>query len=135
MAKASRELTVAELEKLLENKRSLLDVSLKKRDKLENDLAAVEKRIQTLQGRPHAAGKGGRKPKRRPQNKMPLPAVVAEILGKSRKGLSLSELAEKVLAAGHKSGSKHFKTVLYQCLYNSDKFVHDKEARTYSVTK
>ena len=98
-------------------------------------IARVEQRIQELQGHSIAAGSGQRRPRQRLRNERSLSNVVRKLLGGSKNGYALSELAERVLATGYKTNSANFKNVLYQCLYNSDKFVHDKEARTYHVTK
>ena len=135
MAKAAREMTVSDLERLLDTKKTQLNAALKKRATFLKDLEQVEKRIRELEGKPRTTRKKTRRVRRRARNKVPLPAVVTEILAKSKKGLSLSELREKVLATGYKSNSANFKNVLYQCLYNSKKFIHDEKTKTYRLRK
>ncbi|MGE3314371.1 MAG: hypothetical protein AB7O26_04585, partial [Planctomycetaceae bacterium] len=124
----------ADLEKLLNKRRSVLDALTSRRDKLQKDLEKVERRIVSLEGRSGAAGslKARRK---RPKNSQSLAAVVEEVLSRSKNGLPLAELSEKVLATGYKSGSSNFKNVLYQCLYNSPNFVHDSESGNYKLKR
>lgn len=137
MAKAATEdLSVNELEKLLENKKSLLDNLAKKRERLQRDLDAVELEITALEGgrgtRGAAAARRTRMV-RRPKNEKSLHATVLEILGKSKKGFALSPLCEKVLETGYKTNSTNFKNVLYQCLYNSKHIEHDETSGHYKI--
>ena len=132
MAKSAAELSVAALERMLETKKSKLEKFTKQRDQLQRKLETVEKKIAELSG-PAGRGPGKRVSRKRPKNVKSLKAFVREILGRSKKGLTLSALGEKVLAAGYKSKSKRFTNVLYQCLYGNDEFVHDEKTKTYRL--
>lgn len=129
----SRDLTVVQLERLLERKQSKLDGLVKRRDRLQKQLASVEGKIGAVGGI-QRDGTGRRKVRRRPKNDQPLIAVVIDVLAKHPKGLTLKELAAKVLATGYKTFSDKFENTLYQCLYhNMKKLVHDAETHTYRV--
>lgn len=135
MAKSRNQFSVAELQRMLERKRSRLAALLKKRQSLQKSLAAVEKQIAVLEGPKSRSGtqKRRRKPGRRVKNARPLHAVVTEILSKTKAGLKISNLAEKVVATGYKSKSANFKNVLHQTIYNSDNIVRDKQTGKYRL--
>jgi hypothetical protein len=129
------DMTVAQLERMLERKRSRLDGLFKRRDRLQKQLASVDGKIGAIGG-VQLDDARRRKIRRRPKNDKPLIAVVIEVLAKHPKGLMLKELAEKVLATGYKTFSDKFENTLYQCLYNNPKrLVHDAESHTYRLRK
>jgi len=135
MAKARNELSVADLQRLLERKQARLAALLKKRQSLQKTLAKVEKQIAGLEGSKSRSGtqKRRRKPGRRVKNARPLNVVVTEILSKTKAGLKVADLTVKVLATGYKSKSANFKNVVHQTLYNSDKIVRDKVTGKYRL--
>jgi hypothetical protein len=61
--------------------------------------------------------------------------VVDGILVKSKKGLSLPDLASKVTESGYKSNSRNFKNVVYRCVYNSENIVHDAATGCYRIER
>jgi hypothetical protein len=131
----SKDLTMVQLERLLERKRSKLDGLLKRRERLQKQLATVEGRIGTIGGIVRD-GSGRRKVRRRPKNDQPLIVVVTDVLTKHPKGLTLKELAAAVLATGYKTFSDKFENTLYQCLYhNMKRLVHDANTHTYRLRK
>lgn len=134
MVKGVSGLSVAELERILSNRKSKLDTLTKKKTKLQKDLTRVEEEITQLVGRQSAVAAGGRrKVLKRPKNAKPLSQFVTEILSKNKKGLTLAGLSEKVLESGYKTYSSNFNNVLYQCLYNSESFYHDEESGCYRL--
>lgn len=129
MAKAAADLSVAQLQQMLDTKKSKLDSLKKQRNRLAKDLESVEKQISAIEGRGVRKRRGGK----RARNAQPLSAYVRDILSRSRKGLSLADLSQKIRDAGYKSNSSDFKNVVYQCLYNSKEFYHDEKTQTYRV--
>ena len=125
------DLTLAQLERMVAKRRSNLDALHKKRRTLLKDLEKVDKQIAALQGQ----GKGGGSYVQRARNEKSLQVVVTEILGKSKKGLRLRQLAERVLDSGYKTNSNNFQNVLYQCLYNSKKVEHDPASGNYLLVE
>jgi hypothetical protein len=134
MVRGAVDLSVASLERLLNKRKSTLEALESRREKLQKDLVKVEQKISSLEGRRGAAATGSRR-RKRPKNSKSLASVVTEVLARSKNGLPLSELSEKVLATGYKSGSSNFKNVLYQCLYNTPSFVHEAETGNYKLKR
>ena len=128
------ELTVAQLERMLERKKSRMNGLLKRRDRLQKALASVEAKLSSVGGvKRDAAGKP-RKVRKRPKNERPLYEVVLAVLGSNKKGLTLTDLSKKVLDTGYKTNSAKFENTVYQCLYNNqNKIMHDPETRLYRL--
>jgi hypothetical protein len=130
----SSELSVAQLERLLEGKRSQLDSLYRRREKLQKELSEIDQQIVAVGG-----GEGirrGNKGRKRPKNEKTLLQVVLEVLGTStsKKGMGLGEISAKVLESGYKTGAYKFENTVYQCLYNNtDKIHHDLPSRTYKL--
>jgi hypothetical protein len=130
----ANDLTVVQLERILERKRSRLDGLLKRRERLQKQLSSVEGRINAIGGNRLEGGTKTRKVRKRPKNDRPLIAVVIDVLGQHKKGLTLKELSAKVLETGYKTYSDKFENTVYQCLYNnSAKLAHDAKTHTYRV--
>jgi hypothetical protein len=127
----AKELTVAQLERILVRKKAALEILLRQRTQLQKKLAQVERRIVEIGG-----GEGGkpRSPRRRPKNAKTLLVAVTEMLSQHKKGLTLRDLANRLLASGYKTSSTNFQNTLYQCLYhNSDRLTHDAKNHTYRI--
>ncbi len=132
MAKMSGEMTLAQLERALEKKRSRLEDLESRRSSLQQQLAKVEAQISGISGR--GAGSGGvRKRRKRPRNAQSLKDYVKDILSRNKKGLTLAELHEKLEQTDYKSRARNFRNVLYQCLYNSDDVQQDKSSGKYAL--
>ena len=118
------ELTVADLEKALQAKRSKLDDLLAKRAKMRFELDGLEEQIVGLVGKPQTESDTPKRAKRkkRVKGQPSLKVWVTTELEKAKKGLTLDELIEKVQAAGYKSSSDKFKNVMYQCLFHGEQF-------------
>ena len=144
MAKASalRDLTVAQLEKLLLAKKSKLEDL--KRDKLLTELGSLDEQIRGLEGgeapadeeaprrrgRPKGSKNKGRRGSRIKGQKS-LKVWVQEELQKAKKGLTIDELIAAVEAAGYKSKADKFKNVMYQCLFHGQRnSLYQRDAET-----
>lgn len=128
-----RELTVAQLEKILQRKKARLDSLLHERSRLQKKLAQVEERIMEIGGVAREE-RALRRPRRRPKNEKTLIAAVTDVLSQAKKGLTLKELASKLLESGYKTTSTNFQNTLYQCLYhNAEQLTHDPKTHTYRL--
>lgn len=125
MAKPPVEMTVAELERILNTRRSALQELNKRRSKVQKELDKIDAEIQTL------TGASGRQRGRRSKNKLSLREMVLDLLKKSKKGYSLADLSRIILESGYKTASTNFRNVLYQCLYNTNGIYHDEASGTY----
>lgn len=151
MAKASalRNLTVAQLEKLLHAKKSQLTDLVVKRDKLKSELDGLNREIAGLggeadedtprRGRPKGSvnktkRKSGRKG-RRPKNAMSLAKYIEAELNNAKKGMTVEELMNKVSEAGYKSKSAKFRNVVYQCLFHRDQFQKDGDSARWVLAQ
>lgn len=128
------ELTVAQLERMLEKKRSRMNALLKRRDRLEKALASIDAKLNVVGGIKREVSGKPRKVRKRPKNEKPLYEVVLAVLGSNKKGLTLADLSRKVLDTGYKTNSSKFENTVYQCLYNNqNKIMHDPETRLYRL--
>jgi hypothetical protein len=129
----AKEYTVAQLEKILLKRKAKLESLIQQRNRLQKKLVQVEERILAIGGVVRD-GQKGKRTRRRPKNAKTLIVAVSEILSQNKKGLSLRDLASKLLASGYKTASTNFQNTLYQCLYhNTDKLVHDAKSHTYRL--
>lgn len=125
MARASSDLTVAELEHMLNTRRSALQELNKRRAKVQKELNKIDAEIHSL------TGASSRRRGRRTKNKLSLRETVLDLLKKNKKGYSLSEMSKLILDSGYKTASTNFRNVLYQCLYNTTGIYHDESSGTY----
>jgi hypothetical protein len=142
--KTAKDMSVAELEHLLNSKKAQLESLRQRREKLAQELASVEQQINSTVGvgrqasaapaAPAAAArKTGKRRVLRAKNDRSLKSVVVELLTNERKGLGLDELSRKVLETGYKTSSTKFKNTLYQCLYHADNIALDKKNGLYHL--
>ena len=125
-----KEFTVAQLERVLQKRKLVLERKIQERNRLRKALWQLEREIVAVGG-PDGIG---RKIRRRPKNSKTLLVAVTDALARHKKGLSLRDLANEVLASGYKTSSTNFHNTLYQSLYhNSDKLLHDAKTHTYRL--
>jgi hypothetical protein len=137
------DLSVAQLERLLSDKKGKLATLGKKKANLQAQLASVDKELGSLQGAdvPAAAPASApalRKKKRGQRGKLPrnaqsLGAVVTGVLGQTPKGLNLKDLVAAVLDSGYKTKAKNFSNVVYQCVYNAKTIYRDDKSGTHRL--
>ncbi|MCA9111870.1 MAG: hypothetical protein R3B91_22920 [Planctomycetaceae bacterium] len=130
MAKPISQMSVAELEKALAAKRDKIDEYLGERDQLLKSLDRVESKIRDLGGSVTGRRVQGRRGPR-VKNEKPLWGYVSDILGRTKKGLTIEELEEKILSSGYKTNSSNFRNVIYQCLYHAEQVSHDSSTGRY----
>lgn len=150
MAKKKRvkkpsDLSLAQLQQLVDNKASELSELKAERAALQKQLDELDRQIQETEG---VAGKkksvakkkatGGTAPKKKTvgrkkkkvairkkkagrKNKGSAKDFAAQVLAKESDGLPLDELAQRILDSGYKTSSTNFKNTLYQSLYNDRK--------------
>ncbi|QDT66264.1 hypothetical protein [Calycomorphotria hydatis] len=148
---AKTDYSVADLEKMLEQRQKELSALEAKRDQLSADLSDVEKEIADLVGKsmpgkaPSAPKKTVKKKKvvkkkktaargRRAKNAKPLKGYILDVLAANKKGLTISGVMDKVVASGYKTNSSAFKTVVYQNLYHmkkAGKISHNEKTGLY----
>ncbi len=151
MAKKRKNLSVSDLEQLLEQRFTQLESLVEKRKKLLADFAALNQEFEQLAGGAAGGAKGKSaaasainatsKPKRkrrRARNSVSLASAVKEVLSKNKKGLSTADIEAAVLATGFKTTSKNFRPMIYQSLgklRDNKEVVYDQKAKIYKITK
>ena len=141
-------LSIAQLQAMIDSQKSKLGSLYAKRDQLTSQLEAVNKDIAAAEGKSTGATRGRpahfakttavakRKGAtvQRAQNDKSLKTYVEEVLAASKKGLTISEIQDAVLKNGYTTNSANFKNTLYQCLYHNEKsFTLDKKTKSYKL--
>ncbi|MBC8113596.1 MAG: hypothetical protein H7062_04410 [Candidatus Saccharimonas sp.] len=135
MARTSSNFSLSDLERILDERKGQAQELGKRRDQLTKELAKIETELQGILGSKRRGPKKGVRRGKRPKNERSLREIVFDLLGKSKKGITLADLEPKVLEAGYKSSSKNFSNMIYQCLYNSQGVVNDPETGCYRIEK
>lgn len=121
-------MTVAELEQILDDRKSKALELRKRREDLQRQIEQIDRQILALMG-----GKPLGPRRRRLKNELPLRSHVLKILSKSKRGYSMAELTTQVTKSGYKSASHNFRNVLYQCLYNTKNISFDPATGRYKL--
>lgn len=140
MAKATalRDMSISQLEKLVQAKKLKLVELVQKRDKMRIELSLMDVRIEELggdtlapeerveaprrRGRPKGSGNKtgtGKKRRGRIKGQKSLRTYVAAEMEKTKGGMTLEEAIAAVFEAGYKTKSDKFEHVMYQCLYHN----------------
>ena len=118
-------LTIAQLERLLENRRREAAELERERDKLVRQLDALDRRLGSLagpggRGRNGASGGGGRGGRAR--NPKSLVASMEAVLARAGKPMSVGEIVEAVQSGGYRSSSANFRGIVNQTLIKEKRF-------------
>jgi hypothetical protein len=130
---SSPPLSILDVERLLEEKKSQIEELVAKREKLQKQILDLDQQMHdaaSLQG-PQRRRRG----KPRLANTASLRTFVLNVLKKHKKGLLASEVTEKVIAAGYQTQSNNFHNVVYQCLYHTPAIEQDPASKRYSLAK
>lgn len=121
--------SIADLERQLEERRNQVQELYQQRERVQEELERIDAELQ------HIAAGGSVRRTKRPRNSVSLKALVPQILGKHKKGLSLDDLVAKIRESGYASHSAKFKNVVYQNLYNSEVIDRDTKTGLYKLKK
>jgi len=135
MARTSSNLSLSDLQQILDERKSQAHELSKRRDQLTKELAKIDAELQEIVGKKRRGAPKGVRRGKRPKNERSLREIIFDLLGKSKKGITLADLEPKVLEAGYKSASKNFSNMIYQCLYNSQGIAQDPETGSYRIVK
>lgn len=130
------DLSIAQLETLLAEKKGRVTALAHKRSSLQAELNSIDQELNSLQENASTAflrKQDKRDNRKRQKNSEPLAAVVNRILEKKSGGLSLDDLTAQVISSGYKSNAKNFTNVVYQCVYNSAVIIRDKQTGTFRL--
>ena len=107
-------MSISQIESLLQQRRGELGKLRKQRAELERDMAKLDRKIESLGG---GRSRGGRA-----KNQMSLTALMDEILQKASKPMQVGDILAKVEAAGYRSSSANFRSIINQTLIKDKRF-------------
>ena len=124
-------LTIAQLQRVLDNKMSELNKLERQRNDLQRKLSALDRQIERVGGgianvgRRGAGGGGagsGGGPGSRPRNERNLLDTIEGVLREGGKPMKVQEILDGVLATGYRSGSANFRGIINQTLIKDKRF-------------
>ncbi|MEZ0263628.1 MAG: hypothetical protein ACAI43_02785 [Phycisphaerae bacterium] len=123
---ASGSMNLAQLEKLVQARRSEVDKLNRQRAKVQRKLDAIDARIADLSGGAAGGGGGGgprRGPGSRVRNDISLQDLIHQILSKAGAPMGVGDIADKAKASGYRSNSANFRGIVNQTLIKDKRFV------------
>ncbi|HSI33122.1 MAG TPA: hypothetical protein VK986_05980 [Tepidisphaeraceae bacterium] len=122
---ASGSMNLAQLEKLVQARRSEVDKLNRQRAKVQRKLDAIDARIADLSGGATGGGGGGprRGPGSRVRNDISLQDLIHQILSKAGAPMGVGDIADKAKASGYRSNSANFRGIVNQTLIKDKRFV------------
>ncbi len=124
---AKRKMTIAALEKALQEKKVQLDGLHNERKKLLQQLAKLDKQIAAVQG--GATGLGSRSTGGRGRRGPSLIERIVRILAKNKKPMTAGEIADEVLAGGYETKSDNLQTLIWSQIYKDDRIVRPERGK------
>jgi hypothetical protein len=114
MPKSSQELSVSELERILGRRRAELTSLTQERDRLQRQLATIDNKIRSLGGQGTAIPFTNRAGRAR--NAVSLIDTLSQVMDKSSKPMSVSDILQGVLDSGYRSTSPKFRGIVNMTL-------------------
>lgn len=127
-----RGLTVSQLERLLEKRRSEVETLAKERRILQGRLDAVDAKMRTL------AGNGGgftMTAAGRARNPVSLVTAMSDALAKAGTPLSVGEILNRVQESGYHSNAANFRAIINQTLIKERKRFNNTARGVYELRK
>ena len=123
-------LTIDQLNQVLQSKMTELARLRRKRDGLQKKLNLLDRHIERLGGGvPSGPGRAGT----RPRNEHNLPDTIESVLRSAGKPMRVPDIADAVLAAGYRSGSANFRGIVNQTLIKERKRFDQVERGVYEL--
>jgi len=117
--RSSDGLSLAQLERLMQSRRTELTRLTRERDKVQKKLDALNDRISEISGGMVGTTRGGGS---RARNTVNLPEVIHQVLSKAGAAVSVGDIMGKVRAAGYRSNSANFRGIVNQALIKDKRF-------------
>ena len=122
-------LTISDLEQLLNRSRSKISKLEKKRAKVSRKLDAIDAQIASLGG---SVGAGSAV---RARNEQSLSEVIHQVLQGKSGGMKVADIAAASLRAGYMSKSDNFRIIVNQALLKDKRFAKTGERGVYALKK
>ena len=124
--RANGALTIAQLERMLDNRRREMTDLQRERSKLMQRLDALDRRLGALAGSGarfrNGGGGGGGGGGGRSRNAKSLVASMEAVLARSGKPMAVGDIMEAVRAGGYRSNSANFRGIVNQTLIKEKRF-------------
>jgi hypothetical protein len=136
---ASPNFTIAQLEQLLQGRRSELSRLERQRSGIAKKLNRIDARIAALGGNGRRGGGGGTGGGRmtaggRVRNEKSLNDTIEQVLGKNGKPMGVGDITDAVRAAGYRTNSANFRSIVNQTLIKDKRFA-SSERGMYHLKK
>lgn len=112
--------TIAQLERVLGEKRSELDKLRRQRSNLQKKLNQIDRQIERVGGSMNGSRRGGGGGGRR--NARSLLDTLEAVLRDAGRPMKVSEIMDAAIAAGYRSGSDNFRGIVNQTLIKDKRF-------------
>ena len=113
---------IAQLERVLEEKRSELNKLLRQRTELQKKVDQLDRQIERVEGGMNGARRAAGGAGSRPRNERSLLETMEGVLREAGKPMRVPEIMEAVLATGYRSGSDNFRGIVNQTLIKDKRF-------------
>jgi hypothetical protein len=120
--RANGALTIAQLERMLDNRRREMTDLQRERSKLMQRLDALDRRLGALAGSGARFRNGGGGGGGRGRNSQSLVASMEAVLARSGKPMTVGDIMEAVRAGGYRSNSANFRGIVNQTLIKEKRF-------------
>ena len=127
-------LTIADLERIIERRRSQVSELTRERDRLQRQLDAVDDKIRDLAGKAGVI-QGGTGRRRRAVNGKSLIATMEEVLEKSGRPMKVGEIVDAIIKSGYQSYASNFRGLVNQTLIRERKRFANTDRATYQLKK
>jgi hypothetical protein len=131
--KAVRNLSISDLERLLNSRRSQISKLETKRAKVLRKLKGIEDDIISLGGT--VGGSVRVTGSVRASNTQTLPEVILQVLKGKASGMKVAEIVAASLAAGYQTKSDNFRSIVNQTLIKDKRFTKTGERGVYALKK
>ncbi len=134
------ELTISQLESLLQSRRTQVDLLTLDRDKIRKQLAIVDEKIRKLGGVPQAGdavdtGVASLTPTGRVRNPHSLVETMKEVITRTGTPMKVVDIVKAVIESGYRSNSTTFRAIVNQTLIKERKNFVQTARATYDVKK
>jgi hypothetical protein len=117
------DLSLAQLERLMQSRRTELTRLTRERDKVQKKLDTLNGRISEISGGLGNGTRGGGGGTRA-RNAVNLPEVIHQVLTKAGAAMSVGDIMDKVRAGGYRSNSANFRGIVNQTLIKDKRFTN-----------
>ena len=124
-------LTIAQLQSILNNRQADLNKLEKKRNTLQRKLDVVNRDIERIGGSSSGSSRGGT----RARNEQSLSQTIEKVMRGASRPMRVGEITDAVEATGYRSNSDNFRAIVNQTLIKERKLFTQTDRGTYAMKK